>query len=125
MQAACEGARQGGGTTVGILPGGDRLDANHFLDVAIPTGLGELRNGLIVRAADALIAIGGGWGTLSEIAFALRTGCPVVGLGTWQLAEGDGTGIEQASEPLDAVSRALSLARGAHALRAAGCEQSS
>jgi uncharacterized protein (TIGR00725 family) len=85
MEAVCEGAKEGGGTTAGILPGTDRGDANPFVDVAVATGLGELRNGLVVRAADAVIAVGGGSGTLSEIAFALKTGKPVVGVGTWDI----------------------------------------
>ena len=72
MEAACRGAKEAGGTTVGILPGADRAAANPFVDVAIPTGLGEARNALVVRAADAVIAIGGGYGTLSEIALALK-----------------------------------------------------
>ncbi len=74
MEAACRGARSEGGMTIGLLPGTDREDANGWVVLALPTGLGEGRNALIVRAADAIVAIGGGWGTLSEIAFALRAG---------------------------------------------------
>jgi uncharacterized protein (TIGR00725 family) len=85
MEAACRGAKQAGGTTVGILPGLDRSQANPFVDVALPTGLGEARNALVVRAADAVIAIGGGYGTLSEIALALKSGKRVIGLGTWEI----------------------------------------
>jgi uncharacterized protein (TIGR00725 family) len=85
MEAACRGAKDGGGTTIGILPGTDRAAANRFVDFAIPTGLGEARNALVVRAADALIAIGGAYGTLSEIAFALKAGKPVAGLGSWEV----------------------------------------
>ena len=85
MEAACRGAKGAGGTTVGILPGFDRTTANEFVDVVIATGLGEARNAVVVRAADAIVAVGGSWGTLSEIAFALRTGTPVVGVGTWEL----------------------------------------
>ena len=113
MEAACRGAREAGGTTVGILPGLDRREANPYVDVAIPTGLGELRNGLVVRAADAVIAVAGEYGTLSEIGFALKTGKPVVGLETWELAR-DGErdpGIVVAADPADAVERALALAR--------------
>lgn len=102
MEAASRGARSKRGTTVGLLPGSDRSAANGWVDVALPTGLGELRNGLIVRAADALVAIGGGAGTLSEIALALKLGKPVVGLGTW-----DVHGVEQADSPADAAERAL------------------
>ena len=105
MAAACRGARSAGGMTVGILPGEDRSSANEWVEIAIPTGLGELRNGLVVRAADALIAIGGGTGTLSEIALALKAELPVVGLGTWEIDR-----IEQVSQPEEAVSRALERA---------------
>ena len=103
MEAVCRGAKSAGGTTVGILPGQDRAEANQYVDLALPTGLGELRNGLVVRAADALIAVAGGYGTLSEIALALRTGVPVVGLGTWDIA-----GVAAADSPQAAVEAALS-----------------
>ena len=79
MEAACRGARSRGGLTVGLLPGIDRDAANGWVVVALPTGLGEARNALVVRAADAVVAVGGGWGTLSEIALALKAGVPVVG----------------------------------------------
>ncbi|HTO95680.1 MAG TPA: TIGR00725 family protein [Myxococcales bacterium] len=85
MEAACRGSRREGGLTVGILPGSDRAAANPHVVVALATGLGELRNGLVVRAADALIAVGGEFGTLSEIGFALKLGKRVVGLSTWEL----------------------------------------
>lgn len=85
MEAACRGAKDAGGQTVGILPGTDRAAANPFVDTAIPTGLGEARNALVVRAADALIAVGGGYGTLSEIALALKAGKRVVGIGSWDI----------------------------------------
>jgi uncharacterized protein (TIGR00725 family) len=85
MEAVCRGARAAGGTTVGLLPGLDRSDANPYLSVSVPTGLGQGRNLLLVRSSDALVAVGGGFGTLSEIALALRTGVPVVGLATWSL----------------------------------------
>ncbi|MGH3118400.1 MAG: TIGR00725 family protein, partial [Gaiellales bacterium] len=85
MAAACRGAREAGGTTVGILPGGDRTEANPWVEVALATGLGEARNALVVRAADAVVAVAGGYGTLSEIALALKMGKPVIGLGTWSL----------------------------------------
>ena len=87
MEAACRGAKEAGGTTVGILPGTSRRDANPHVDVALPTGMGEARNALVVRAADALIAVGGEFGTLSEIALALKAGKRVVGLETWELAK--------------------------------------
>ncbi|HEX2105557.1 MAG TPA: TIGR00725 family protein [Solirubrobacteraceae bacterium] len=100
MEAACRGARSRDGTTLGILPGEDREAANGWVQIAIATGLGELRNGLVVRAADALVAIGGGHGTLSEVALALRIGRPVVGLGTWEVH-----GVEQVSTPAEALDR--------------------
>jgi uncharacterized protein (TIGR00725 family) len=111
MEAACRGARSRGGLTVGLLPGTDRDAANGWVVVALPTGLGEARNALVVRAADAVVAIGGGWGTLSEIALALKAGIPVVGVGTWELAR-DGTvveGVVAASDPRAAVAEALRL----------------
>jgi uncharacterized protein (TIGR00725 family) len=86
MAAVCRGAAAAGGTTVGLLPGHDRLEGNPHLTVALATGLGEGRNVLLVRASDAIVALGGGYGTLSEVALALRTGVPVVGLATWSLA---------------------------------------
>jgi uncharacterized protein (TIGR00725 family) len=109
MEAACRGVREAGGTTVGILPGPDRATANPFVEVAVATGMGELRNGLIVRTADALIAIGGAYGTLSEIALALRAGKRVVGLGTWELAQAGAAvdAIDVATDARDAVERAL------------------
>lgn len=107
MAAACRGAAGAGGTAVGILPGSDREAANEWVSVALPTGLGELRNGLVVRAADAVIAVGGAYGTLSEIALALKTGVPVVGVGSWPI-----DGVEAVESADDAVARALALARG-------------
>jgi len=106
MEAACRGAAQAGGTTVGLLPGGDRSAGNRWLTVAIPTGLGELRNGLLVRAADALIAVGGAYGTLSEVALALKAGVPVLGLDTWEIE-----GVERATDAGSAVACALSRSR--------------
>ncbi len=72
MAAACRGAKAAGGVTLGILPGGDRTEANHWVDVAVATGMGEARNAVVVRTADAVVAVAGGYGTLSEIALALR-----------------------------------------------------
>jgi len=113
MEAACRGAVAEGGVTVGLLPDADRAHANPFVSVAVPTGMGELRNGLVARAGDVVIAIGGEFGTLSEIGFALKLGRPVVGLGTWGLARGGRpvAAIEVAAGPQDAVARALALAR--------------
>jgi len=106
MAAACRGAAEAAGVTVGILPGLDRAAANQWVALALPTGLGELRNGLVVRAADAVIAVGGAYGTLSEIALALRARTPVIGLSTWRIH-----GVEAASSPEAAAARALELAR--------------
>ncbi len=84
MEAACRGAKKGGGTTIGVIPTTQKSDANEFIDIPIVTGFGEARNIIIVRSADALIAVGGRYGTLSEIAFGLAFGKPIVGLHTWQ-----------------------------------------
>jgi uncharacterized protein (TIGR00725 family) len=111
MAAACKGARSEGGLTIGLLPGFERSEANPHVDIAIPTGMGEMRNALIVRAADAVIAVGGEFGTLSEIAFALKTGVPVVGVGTWELGrKGSPDPMIAASSPREAVATALRLA---------------
>jgi uncharacterized protein (TIGR00725 family) len=107
MAAASRGAARAGGLVVGILPGEDRAAANEWVGVALPTGLGELRNGLVVRSADAVVAVGGAYGTLSEIALALARGMPVVGFDTWEIE-----GVEVADSPAAAVARALELARG-------------
>jgi len=80
MEAVAKGVRGAGGLTIGILPGNDGRDANAYIDIPLATGMGEMRNALIVRVAGAVVAIGGGTGTLSEIALALRIGTPVVGL---------------------------------------------
>jgi uncharacterized protein (TIGR00725 family) len=116
MEAACRGARSRGGLTVGLLPGTDREDANGWVVLALPTGLGEGRNALVVRAADAVVAIGGGWGTLSEIALALRAGVPVLGVGTWELARGGEpvAGVRAVDDAATAVAEALRLARNPH-----------
>ena len=134
MEAACRGAKEAGGTTVGILPGSDRAEANAWVDVALPTGLGEARNALVARAADAMVAVGGGYGTLSEIALALRAGKRVVGprnAGTyraWCDADDAGRGRDRRAgrrfldSPADAahptVGRALSRRARARTRRA-------
>jgi uncharacterized protein (TIGR00725 family) len=99
MEAASRGARSRRGRTLGILPGDDRDAANGWVEIAVATGLGELRNGLVVRAADAVVAVGGGHGTLSEIALALKLGRPVVGVGTWEVHD-----VEHVSTPAEAVA---------------------
>lgn len=115
MAAASRGASEAGGLTVGILPGEDPGEANPWVQVSVPSGLGELRNGLVVRSADALIAVGGEYGTLSEVALALEAGRPVVGLSTWRLVRPDGEddgGVHEVEGPEAAVELALRLARG-------------
>ena len=102
MAAACRGAKQAGGLTIGILPGTDRAEANEWVDVAIATGVNEARNLAVVRTSDVLIAVGGSYGTLSEIGFALKAGKRVVGLQTWDIE-----GIEPADSPASAVALAL------------------
>lgn len=113
MAAATEGARAAGGLTVGILPGQDRSAANPFIDVPIVTNLGEARNIVVVRSSEVIIAVGGGYGTLSEIAFALKLGVPVVGLRTWRLAkDGDPRFVDpivRADTPQQAVELAWQL----------------
>ncbi|MCS7261348.1 MAG: TIGR00725 family protein [Anaerolineae bacterium] len=99
MEAACRGAKQANGLTIGILPGFHASDANPFVDIPIVTGLGEARNVIIVRTAQVVIAVGGEFGTLSEIAFALKLGRPVIGLETWELAK--------AGQPYPVIVRAL------------------
>lgn len=108
MEAAAQGAYAAGGCTIGILPGDNANQGNRFLNYAIATGLGEARNAIIARTADAIIAIGGEFGTLSEIALALKVGKPVIGLKSWvikppRLIEG---GIIPASAPKEAVELA-------------------
>jgi uncharacterized protein (TIGR00725 family) len=100
--AASEGASAAGGVVVGILPDAHRAGANQFLTVALPTGMGQARNVLIVTAAQSVIAIGGGWGTLSEIAIAKRLGRPVVTLDSWPIS-----GLESVATPAEAVRMAL------------------
>ncbi len=109
MAAACRGARAAGGVTVGILPGGDAGDANPDVIIPIATGLGEARNLIIVRTADVVIAVGGEYGTLSEIALARKIGRVVVGLGTWSLGR-DTSGhphVLEVATPEEAVAAAL------------------
>jgi uncharacterized protein (TIGR00725 family) len=105
MEASCRGAKQEGGITVGILPGISLSDANPFIDIPIVTGMGHARNVVVVRSSDALIAIEGGYGTLSEIAIALKLGKPVIGLRTWEVSKE----IVTVETPHQAVSKALRL----------------
>jgi len=108
MEAAARGCAAEGGTTIGILPGDDRRAANPHVSVAIPTGMGEARNALVARAADVVIAVGGEFGTLSEIALALKMDKPVIGIGTWSL------GVDDRPDPIlraDTAEDAIATAR--------------
>ena len=103
MEGACRGAHEAGGQTVGILPGHDRADANPYVSIPIVTDLGHARNILVVRTSDLLIAISGGYGTLSEISIALKLRRPVIGLGTWPNMEG----VQYVATPEEALNAAL------------------
>lgn len=105
MAAAARGAKAAGGTTIGILPGERREDANEFVDYAVVTGIGHARNLAVVASGDAVIAVGGSWGTLAEIGFARRLGRPVVILEPGWRVEGEG--IERAASAEQAVELAL------------------
>ena len=105
MAAAARGAKAAGGTTIGILPGERRTEANEWIDHAVVTGIGHARNLAVVASGDAVIAVGGSWGTLAEIGFARRLGRPVVILEPGWSVEGEG--IERAGSPEQAVERAL------------------
>jgi uncharacterized protein (TIGR00725 family) len=109
MEAASRGAHEAGGLVVGILPELDSATANQAVDVAIPTGMGQLRNGLVVSSAGAVIAVAGEWGTLSEIGFALKLRKPVIGWRTWELAkEGVASdAVVRVSTPAEAVEQAF------------------
>ena len=113
MAAAARGARSAGGACIGLLPGDDPDDAADDVTVAIPTGLGEMRNALIARACAGMVAIGGGYGTLSEVALALRLSRPVAGLGTWELRAPKpirGPGLRRCEDPAEAVTWVLHAA---------------
>lgn len=112
MEAACRGAKSAGGTTVGILPGNDPRDANPYVDIPICTGMGYARNVVVVKSGRAVIAVGGAYGTLSEIAHALGDGIPVIALKTWAISR-NGTedrSMLLAEDPIDAVNKALEAA---------------
>jgi len=105
MEAASRGAQREGGTTVGLLPGSARAHANDFVDVVIPTGMGEMRNPLLVRTCDALVSVGGSWGTLSEVALAVRTGVPVAAVAGWGLPADEG--LHDVGSAEEAVAQVL------------------
>lgn len=105
MEAACRGAKSAGGTTIGILPGPEASSANRFIDIPIVTGMGEARNVIVAKSSHSIIAIGGSFGTLSEISFALKSGIPVIGLDTWDVSEE----IIKCETPEQAVRTAFEL----------------
>jgi len=109
MEAAARGARDAGGTTIGILPGENKSDANQYIEYPIPTGIGEARNIVIIKTADAVIALPGKFGTLSEMAFAMKLGKPLVAVSAWNIDDS----IEQIADPTEAVERAFKLIEGA------------
>lgn len=112
MEGAARGAKEAGGVTIGILPGHDRTPANPYLDHVITTGLGHARNLVVVSSGDAVIAVGGSYGTLSEVGLAAKIGRPVVLLGGWRLQRDDGTaGLWYASTPDEAVFLAFQALR--------------
>jgi len=104
MEAACKGAREQGGLTIGIVP--DQGNGNPYLDIIIRSGLGHARNVLVVQSSEAVIAVGGGYGTLSEIAIALKSGRPVFGIKTWEIE-----GVMKCATPEEAVLMAVRAAR--------------
>lgn len=112
MEAACRGASEAGGLTIGVMPEDDRSQANPYIRIPIVTGIGLARNRTIVLSADAVIAIDGGYGTLSEIAYALQAGKPVVGLGTWSFSSNgaEDEAIKRAGDPMQAVEWAMEAA---------------
>jgi uncharacterized protein (TIGR00725 family) len=111
MEYACRGAKEKNGITIGILPGTSKSEANKYVDIPIATGIGEARNIIIVHSSDGIIAIGGGYGTLSELAFALRHNIPIVGISTWDVTDPYGKIIEikRTNDPKEAVEYIFSL----------------
>ena len=111
MEAACRGASAEGGITIGILPGDSPKTANPYVQIPIVTGIGYARNISVVKSAQAVIAVGGSYGTLSEIAYALQSGIPVIGLNTWSLSRNGqlDNSIIPADNPVDAVKKALDM----------------
>jgi uncharacterized protein (TIGR00725 family) len=112
MEAASRGAAQAGGVVLGLLPGFSRDDANRWVSAAVVTGMDQARNILVVRSSDAIVAIGGMYGTLSEIAMALKLGIPIVGLRTWRLRQADARPVPllRAVSPEEAARKALAAA---------------
>ena len=112
MEAACKGASSEAGITIGILPGDNRQAANPYVQIPIATSLGYARNAAVVKSAQAVIAIGGSYGTLTEIGYALQSGIPVIGLNTWAISRNSklDNSIIPAESPAEAVKKALELA---------------
>ena len=113
MEAVCRGAKSNKGRTIGVLPGSDPSDANMWVDNVICTGMGEARNLIIIKSSDAVIAVGGGYGTLSEMGFALKLNKPIIGLHTWRLENPnmDSLALKTSHDPKEAVSDAIKLAK--------------
>ena len=113
MESACRGAKSKGGLTIGILPGQDPSTANPWVDIPVATGIGEARNVAVVKSANAVIAIGGRYGTLSEIAYALKSNIPVIGLNTWSLLRNgrEDNSIIEVKNAIEAVDKAISFAK--------------
>ena len=113
MAAACRGARAEGGLTIGVIPGDDRKSANSYVQIPIVTGIGYARNVIIVKSAQAIIAVGGGYGTLTEIGYALDAKKPVIGLGTWKFSRNNqmDKSIIRAHTAKEAVSKAIKLVK--------------
>ena len=111
MEAACKGAFEAGGLTIGILPGDSRSQANRYVKIPIVTGIGYARNVAVVKTSQAVIAIDGSYGTLTEIGYALQSGIPVIGLDTWEVGHKNEpeNGIIRASDPKEAVDIAIEL----------------
>ena len=123
MEAACRGAKSAGGTTIGIMPGDNPLSANDYIDIPIITGLGYVRNSVVVKTGMAAVAVGGAYGTLSEIGHALGDGIPVVGLETWEMTrsrEPADSAIIRAVDAADAAEKAIAAAKQRLADIAAG-----
>ena len=109
MEEACRGAKEAGGVSIGILPGNDRLYGNPYMTYSVVSGVGEARNSMVVKSSEALIAIDGSFGTLTEIAFALKWGKPVAGIGTWKMEDGEGrqAPVKLFDNPAEAVRWAI------------------
>ncbi len=123
MEAACRGAKSAGGTTIGILPGDNPMSANDYIDIPIITGMGYARNSVVAKTGISVIAVGGAYGTLSEIGHALGDGVPVIGLETWEMTrsrEPADSAIIRATDASDAAEKAIAAARQRLADIAAG-----